>query len=144
MGTHSRRSHALAGRRGMQDVDCVAEVKSISEPARLRRSCVDVNTIGDVSFAKHRRGVARHRCWRRDLSDDSSVGPPEVELAVWLSLHLKSFFVDRAVVSATEHREIRQRRRTAVRPVTDVMPLPEPSAAARETTALITMLERAP
>jgi len=72
------------------------------------------------------------------LSDDSSVGPPEVELAVWLSLHLKSFFVDRAVVSATEH------RRTAVRPVTDVMPLPEPSAAARETTALITMLERAP
>jgi hypothetical protein len=52
--------------------------------------------------------------------------------------------MDRAVMSAAEHREVRQRRRTAVRPVSDVMSLPEPPPAAGEATALIAMFKRTP
>ena len=73
----------------MQDIDRVAHVQPLAKPARLRRLRVAVD-------AKHRRGIARHPWRRRDLGDDASVGPPEAQLAVWLSLHLKPFFVDRA------------------------------------------------
>ena len=128
----------------MQDIDSIAEVQSITEPARLRCLCVDVNAAGSVSFAKHRRGFARYRRHRRDLGDEASVGPAKAELSVGLSLYLKPFFVNRAVVPATQHRQIRQRRRTAVRPVPDVMTLPEPPAAAGEAAALIAMFERTP
>ena len=128
----------------MQDIDRVAHVQPLAKPARLRRLRVDVDAIGGVPCAKHRRRIARHPWRRRDLGDDASVGPPEAELAVCLSLHLKPFFVNRAVVPTTQHRKVRQRRRAAVRPVPDVMTLPESAAAAGKATALIAMLERAP
>ena len=51
---------------------------------------------------------------------------PERQLAVRLSIDLVALLVDRAVVPATEHGEVRQRRGAAVGPVTDVMALAEP------------------
>ena len=122
----------------MHDVDRIADVQPLAEPAGLRRLRVDVNAGGGIAFAKYCHGIIRYRWRRRDLGDDASVGPPEAELGVCLSLHLKPFFVNRAVVPTTQHREVRQRRRAAV------MTLPESSAAAGKATALIAMLERAP
>jgi hypothetical protein len=48
------------------------------------------------------------------------------------------------MVATTQQREIRERRRAAVGPVADVMPLTEPDAAAREATVAITTLARPP
>ena len=70
--------------------------------------------------------ISGHRGWRRDVGQHSPVRPPELQRAVGLSGHLIAFFVHRAVMPATEQREIRERRRTAGRPVTDVMALAEP------------------
>ena len=128
----------------MQDVDRVADVESLSEPAGLRRPCVDVNAFSGISFAKHGDGISRYRRQRRAFDQRRAVGAPEIEFTIRLSLHLKPFFMNRPVVPAAEHREIRERRRTAVRPVLDVMSLPEPPAAAGEPTALIAMFERTP
>jgi hypothetical protein len=50
----------------------------------------------------------------------------------------------RAVVSATQDRQVRERRRPALRPVLDVMALPEAHAVPREPTAAVAMLQRAP
>jgi hypothetical protein len=50
--------------------------------------------------------------------------------------------MDGAMVTPTEHREIRQRRRAAVRPVTDVMALAKAHAATREAAALIAVVKR--
>ena len=50
--------------------------------------------------------------------------------------------MDRAVVPATEEREVRQRRRAAVRPVAEVMPLAEREPAAGKATALVPVVER--
>jgi hypothetical protein len=61
-----------------------------------------------------------------------------------MTIDLVALLVNRAVMPATEQREIRQRGRAPLRPVTDVMPLPEPDSAARETTAAVSVEERAP
>src|SRR5439155_972062 len=70
------------------------------------------------------------------------VRTPEVELAVRLSIHLVALLVDRALVPATEQREVRERGRAAVRPVTDVMPLAEREAAAGKAAAPVPVVER--
>jgi len=72
------------------------------------------------------------------------VRPPEVELAVGLSIHLVALLVDRAVVPTTEKREVRERGRAALRPVTDVMPLAERQPAARKAAAPVAVMERPP
>src|SRR5439155_14550720 len=68
--------------------------------------------------------------------------PSESQLSIGLPLHLIALLVDRAVVAATEHREIRQRRRTTVGPVPDVMTLTERQSAAGEAATSLSMLER--
>jgi hypothetical protein len=68
----------------------------------------------------------------------------EPELAVGLALDLESLLVDRAVMLATEQREIRKRGRPALGPVTDVVALAEANAATGEAAAFVTVLERSP
>ena len=87
-------------------------------------------------------GIGGDRGGRRHRGQEPPVGAPEAQLAVGLSIHLVALLVDRAVVAATEQREVRERGGAAVGPVTDVMVLPEPHAAARKATAAIAMVER--
>ena len=79
----------------------------------------------------------------RHLGQGLSVWTAEAKLSIGLAVHLIALLVDRAMVPATEQREIRQRCRTAVRPVTDVMALAEPHSAAREAAAAVPMVKRA-
>jgi len=60
------------------------------------------------------------------------------------TLDLVSLLVDRSMVPATQQHEVRQRCGPALRPVPDVVPLPEPHTAAGEATALVPMLQRRP
>ena len=71
--------------------------------------------------------IGGHRGRRRDLGQGPAVRPPEPKRAVGLSIDLIALLVDRAVVPATEQREVRERGWAALRPVTDVMPLAERS-----------------
>jgi hypothetical protein len=57
---------------------------------------------------------------------------------------LAALFVHRTVMSATQHREIRQLRRPAMCPVPNMVSLSKRQAAAWEATALVAMLKRAP
>src|SRR5204863_7804262 len=66
----------------------------------------------------------------------------ECQRAVGLSFDLITLLMHRAVMPATEHRQIRQRRRTAARPVVDVMALGDTHATARESTPAVSMLKR--
>ena len=68
----------------------------------------------------------------------------EPELAVGVSIHLVALLVDRAVVPATEQREVRERGRAAVRPVADVMPLAERKPAAGKAAPLVPVVEHPP
>jgi len=103
-----------------------------AEPLRVVLRSKGLDRIGRYS----RRG--------RDFGKQPAVRSPEVERAVWLSIDLIAFLVHRAVMSATEQREIRERGGAPLRPVTDVMPLAERQPAPWEATALVTMVEGAP
>jgi len=128
----------------MQNIDCPAHIQALSAPPRTRRSCVDVESVPDVRGAEGLKRVGGHPRRRRDVGQHSSVRPPELQRTVGLSGDVITLFVHRAVMPATEQREIRERRRAAGRPMTDVMPLRNPQSAAREATVAIPMLKCTP
>jgi hypothetical protein len=97
-----------------------------------------------VVSPKHTHRIGWHRESARHVRQDPTVGPSEPKLPVGESGDLIALFVDRAVVPATEEREIRQLRGPALSPVVDVMGLPYTHAAAREATPVVTIEQGAP
>ncbi len=67
----------------------------------------------------------------------------EAKLTAGLAIELIALLMDGAMMPATQRGEIRERRGSALSPVTDVVALDEARAAAGEATALVTMLKRA-
>ena len=127
----------------MQHVDRPADVQSLSEPAGRRRSRVKAKPKCLVPRSQDLDGIGGHRSRRRDGGQDPAVRPAEAKLATGPSLHPVALFVDRAVVTTTEQREIRQLGRPAVNPVADVMTLAERQAAAGKAAAAVAMVEHA-
>jgi hypothetical protein len=64
--------------------------------------------------------------------------------AVCLSINSEPLLVDGSVMPATQQRQVREGRGATVRPVTEVMPLPERQSAAWEATGSIARVERSP
>src|SRR3989442_7966943 len=128
----------------MQDADRVADIETLSQPARHRGPRVQVGAVCPVARTQRVHGIERYRGRRRDLGQDMTVRATEAKLAIGLSSELIAFFVNGAVMPATEQGEIRERRGPAIGPVTDVMALAEANPAAREATAAVAMVERAP
>jgi len=128
----------------MQDVDCPAHVQALSQPAGFRRPRVQDEPLGLVARSEDLHGVVGH-LWRlRDLGQESPVRAAEAKLTVGLPIDLEALLVDGAVVSATEQREVGERRGTSLSPVPDVMALAEAHSAAREAAPAVSMVERPP
>ena len=107
----------------MEHVDCPANVQSFSQPAWRCRPRVEPEAARLVLSANGSDRISRYCRERWNRWQDAAVGPTEVERAIGLSIDPVSLLVHSAVMSATEHREIRERRGAAVGPVADVMPL---------------------
>jgi len=110
----------------MKNIDRPAHIQALSTPASTRRPRVDVDSVPDVRGPKGVNRIGGHHRRRRDVGQHSAVRPPELQRAVGLSGHLIALFVHCAMMPPTEQREIRERRRAARRPVTDMMALAEP------------------
>ena len=124
----------------MQDVDRPAHIERSPQPARARRPRVQVKAGRFVPRSERPDGIVGDRRWRRDIGQGSTIRSPEPELAVGLSFHLISLFVDGAMMQPAEHRQVRERGGPALCPVADVMPLAEKQSAAREPAAAIAMV----
>ena len=105
--------------------------------------CVQEKSFRVVPRSEHFDGIASHLRGGRDFRYESPIRTAEPKLAVGLTLDLETFLVDGAVVPATQHGEVRERGGATVGPVTDVMALAEPHAAAREAAAAVAMVQRA-
>ena len=116
----------------MQDVDRIANVQPFPQPARARCSGVDVEASSYALRSEDAYGIVRDGHWNRNVRKQSAIGPPEPQSTVGASIDSKAFLVDRAMMPAAAQREVRERRRTSLSPVADVMPLAEREAAARE------------
>ncbi len=128
----------------MQHADGPAHVETLSQPPRARRPRMEPDPLRLVPRPQGPNRIGRHRRWRWDLGQGPTVRPPEPQRVVGQSLELISLLVDRAMVAATEQREICQGSRAALRPVAHVMALPDPHVAAREATAPVAMQQRPP
>jgi hypothetical protein len=76
------------------------------------------------------------------VRNDFTVGAVELQLAVGVALDLIALFVDGAMVPATEHGEIGERRRASLSPMANMVAFPDADATAREATAAISMVQR--
>ena len=112
-------------RQWVQDVDRIADIQAISRPARHCRPRVKVEPLSVVHREQRVDGIARHRDERRNVRQWPAVRSPEAELSISLPFHLITLFVHRAVMPATQQREIRQRGGASVGPMANVMALTE-------------------
>jgi len=121
----------------MQDADRPAEVQALPRPGRARRARVESQPLRGVPPPEGLDRIVRHCGRSRNLGQEPAVRSPEPERAVGLTIDLVALLVDRAVVAATEEREVGERGRTAFDPVAHVMALAEREPAAREPAALV-------
>ena len=124
----------------MQDIDRPAHIEALPQPSRACRPSVQAQPLRVVPRSERADWIGRHGGRKRDFGQRPAVGPPEPERTVRLTIDLVALLVHRAVVPATEQREVRERGRAALRPVTDVMSLAERDSAAREAAAAIPVL----
>ena len=128
----------------MQDADGPAHIQRLPQPAGACRPWVEMKAAREMLRLQGVDGIVGHPRGRRDFWQGPAVRPSEAERAVGAWFDLEALLVDRAVVSATEHGEVRERGRAPLRPVADVLPLSEREAAAREAAAAVSMVERSP
>jgi len=129
---------------GMQDVDRPAHIQALPQPARACRPRMQPESQRVVLRPELLHRIGGHRGRRRDFGQGPAVRPHEPERAVGLPIDLVALLVDRAVVSATEQCQVRQRGRPPLRPVAKVMPLAEGKPAAREPAGPVPVVKRAP
>src|SRR5204863_8144045 len=124
--------------------DRPGDIQALPEPARARRPRVESKSQRLVPRPERRDRIGGQRDRRRDVGQQAAVRPPEPERAVGLWIDAIALLVDRAVVPATEEREVGERGGPALRPVAEVMPLAQRQPAAREAAAAVAMVKRAP
>src|SRR5437867_6271342 len=101
----------------------------LSEPAGSGGMRVQAKSRRLVSLSQDTDGIGRRLRRSRHVGKEQAVRPAEPKLAIRLSIDLITLLVDRAVVAATQKREVRERRGTGVGPVPDVMSLAERQSA---------------
>jgi hypothetical protein len=85
----------------MQDIERIAQIQALAQPGRAGRARVEPEPLRVVLCAERLDRVGGHRGRGRDVGQQPSVGPPELQRAVGLSIDLIAPFVDRTVVPAT-------------------------------------------
>jgi hypothetical protein len=116
----------------------------LAQPSWRHGPRMQVKPFRSVPRSKHLHGVAAYLVRRRNVGEDPPIRSAEAKLFIRLSIDPVALLVDGAVVMVTEQGEVRECGGPSVGPVTDVMPLAQPRTTARETTALVAMVERPP
>ena len=124
----------------MEHIDRVSHVQTLAKRPRHRRVRVQVQALRLVRRAQDTERIVRDPGRRWHLGQQLASRTAEPQLAVRFALDLDALFMHRAVVPATQDRQIRERRRSALRPVLDVMALSDPHAAPRKATTAVAML----
>ena len=90
----------------MQDVDRIAHVEALSQPARHRSARVEAQPLRGVARAEHLHRIAGDLARRRDFGQQLAVRAAEGQLAVGLALQVVAALVHGPVVAQTQQGEI--------------------------------------
>jgi hypothetical protein len=126
----------------VQDVDRPTHIQALPEPASARRPSVETKPLRFMRHPESLDGLLRHRGRRRHLRQGAAIRPPKSQSPVGPARDLVALLVHGPVMPAAEEREVRERGRTAVRPVAEMMPLAEADTAAREAATPVPKVER--
>jgi hypothetical protein len=126
----------------MQDVDGPPHIQALPEPARARRPSIETKAMRFMSYPESLDGLFWHCGRRRHLRQRPAIRPPEPQRPIGPARDLIALLVDGPVMPAAEQREIRERGGTTVRPVAEMMALPEPDTTAGEAATPVPMMER--
>ncbi len=95
-----------------------------------------------MSYPESLDGLFWHCGRRRHLGQRPAIRPPESQRPVGPARDLVTLLVHDPMMPPAEQREVRERCRPPVRPVTEMMPLAEPDATAGEAATPVPMMER--
>ena len=90
----------------MQDVDGPNQIQPLPEPAGARCPRADAKALRVVTSAESLDGITGHRGRRWHLRQRAPVRPPEPESPVGVARDLEALLVHRAMMPATEQREV--------------------------------------
>ena len=127
----------------MEHIDRIANVETLTLPGWRRGPWVHRRCRLLVVRPYRSDRIGRRSRRTRHLGHDPTIRAAKFQLAIGHALDAIALFVDGAMMTPAEQHEIRQRRRAAVGPVTDVMRLAEAPVAAREATTAVAIEERA-
>jgi hypothetical protein len=131
-------------RQGMQYIYCPHHIQPLPEPLGARRPRADAKALRVVARVERLDGFNGHRGRWRHIRKGPAIRSLELERPIGPARDLEALLVHRAVMPAAEQREVRERGRSPVRPVAEMMPLAMAHAAAREAAALVSSVECAP
>jgi hypothetical protein len=109
----------------VQDVNGPSDIEPFSPPARCRGVRVHVQSVRSMLHSEISHWIVRRLGRWRNVRDEATIRPAESQLAIRVAIDLVALLVDSAVVTATQHDQIRERGGPAVSPVMDVMSLDE-------------------
>jgi hypothetical protein len=113
----------ISTRQRMQDVDRPDHVEALALPTRHRGSRMQDQPRGIVACAEVIHGIGGDGRGRRDLGHELAVRAAELERTVRLSIKLVAFLMDRAVMTATQQGEIRERGGASIGPMDLLSPV---------------------
>ena len=87
--------------------------------------------------------IGGHLRGTRHLGHQLPIRPAEPQLSAGVASDLIALFVNSTMVAPTEQGEVRERSRSSLGPVADVMALTEADFTARKATTVVAMVERA-
>jgi hypothetical protein len=126
----------------MQDVDRPPHIQALPEPASACRPSVETKAVRFVDHPESLDGLLRHRGRRRHLRQRPAIRPPESQRPVRPARDLITLLVHGPMMPTAEQREVRERGGPAVRPVAEMMTLPEADTTAGEAATPVPMVER--
>jgi hypothetical protein len=113
----------------MQDVDRVSDVETLPEPSGRTAVRANRDTFLIVPCSQHAGGMVWDSGGDRHFGKNLTIRTAEAQLAVRLAIDSIAFLVNRPMMPATQERQVRQRGRASLSPMTDVMALSESHVA---------------
>jgi len=133
----------LAARQRMQHIDRVADIQALTKPERHPGAPVQEQLLGMILRSQDGDRIGRHLRGTRHLRHKQPIRPAESQLSAGVASDLIALFVNSTMVAPTEQGEVRERSRSSLGPVADVMALTEADFTARKATTVVAMVERA-
>src|SRR5258708_6708105 len=127
----------------MQHINRVADIQPLAAPERYRGPRAQNEILSTILRSQDVDRVGRCRQRARYFGQEPPIRTAEPQLTVVVAVDLVTLLVNGTMMPSTQHGQIRERRRSSLHPMFDVMALADAHATARKATTVASMVYRA-